>query len=325
MRPSDETPSGEDAGVAVGSKVAPPDEKTTGRIRARVGQARQSVEDAKQKVEGAKQKVEEAAPRIPSLDAGLRSIRSDRALGGSLLAGAMGFRLFLWLVPTALILVGGFGLATTGGGADPSELADDIGLSVYIADSIAAGSTGGSVVALLVGAVALWWGGIGAYKALRTIHQLAWRLPVTPGKAAWKGGLWFTAATLGAVVAGAVVNRIRADAPGVGLVLTVLFVLVYAGAWFGASLALPHPDVPKRALIPGALLFGVGTEVLHLATVLYFAGRIDRASEIYGPLGVAIGLLAWLYVIGRLCVAAPVLNATLLARRLEHDVPGTDP
>jgi len=69
MRPSDETPSGEDAGVAVGSKVAPPDEKTTGRIRARVGQARQSVEDAKQKVEGAKVSRTTLFPQISLGDA----------------------------------------------------------------------------------------------------------------------------------------------------------------------------------------------------------------------------------------------------------------
>lgn len=322
MPPPDEAPSGEEPrGTAAPTST---DEQTTGGIRARVKHARHGVVDAKQKVEEARQKVEEAAPGIPALDAGLRSIRSDRAVGGSLLAGAMGFRLFLWLVPTALILVGGFGLATGSGSADPSRLAEDIGLSAYIADSIAASSTTGSVVALVVGTIALWWGGIGAYKALRTIHQLAWRLPVTPGRAAWKGGLWFTVSAVTALFVGGVVNHMREDAPGLGLALTLLFVLVYAGGWFGASLALPHPAVPIEALIPGAILFGIGMEVLHLATVLYFAGRIARASEVYGPLGVAIGLLVWLYVIGRLAVAAPVLNATLHARGREHDVPATD-
>lgn len=316
MRPTDDTQHGTEPATPAPPE---PDEAVegtaTGRVRARVEQARVGVDEAKRKVE-------EAAPRIPALAAGLQGVRSDRALGGSLLAGAMSFRLFLWLVPAALILVGGFGLASNAGTTDASGLAEGVGLSAYIVDSIAESSTGGSVVAVLVGAVALWWGGIGAYKALRTIHQLAWRLPVEPGRAAWKGGLWFTGAATAALIVGGVVNRIRADAPGIGLVLTILFVLVYAGAWFGASLVLPHPPVPKQALIPGALLFGLGMEALHLATVVYFAGRIARASEIYGSLGVAIGLLVWLYVIGRLTVAAPVLNATLHARRREDDGPG---
>jgi uncharacterized BrkB/YihY/UPF0761 family membrane protein len=172
--------------------------------------------------------------------------------------------------------------------------------------------------------VALWWGGIGAFKALRTIHQLAWHLPVTPGGAAWKGGLWFTAATLGGLVVGGIINRLRADAPGPGLVLTLLFVLVYAGGWFGASLALPAARCRGRPSSRSSCS-RIGMEVLHLATVLYFAGRIARASEIYGPLGVAIGLLVWLYVIGRLVVAAPVLNATLSERRQQRDAPGAGP
>jgi uncharacterized BrkB/YihY/UPF0761 family membrane protein len=285
----------------------------TGRVRARVEQARLGAEEAKRKVE-------EAAPRHAALDAGLKSIRTDRALAGSLLGGAMAFRLFLWIVPLTLVFVGGFGIATTSG--DPSELGDDVGLSVWLAQSIAANSTTGSVVALVVGLVGLWWGGIGAYKALRTIHQLAWRLPVTPGRAAWKGGLWFTAVTVVALLLGGIVNRLRADAAGIGLLLTVLFVVLYIAFSFGASIALPHADVPRKALVPGAVLFGVGVEVLHVATVLYFAGRIAHASDVYGPLGVAVGLLVWLYVLGRLTVAAPVLNATLAARDRERNADG---
>lgn len=322
MRPTEDTPGGQEP-----EPRAPPQPDAesagtaTGRVRSRVEQARVGAEEAKRKLEEAKRKVEEAAPRHAALDTGLKSIRTDRALAGSLLGGAMAFRLFLWIVPATLVFVGGFGIAATTG--DPAELGDDVGLSVRLAESIAENSTTGSVVALIVGAAGLWWGGIGAYKALRTIHQLAWRLPVTPGRAAWKGGLWFTAATIVALALGGFVNRLRADAAGIGILLTVLFVLVYATVSFAASVVLPHRDVPTKALIPGAVLFGIGVEVLHIATVFYFAGRIAHASDIYGPLGVAVGLLVWLYVLGRLTVAAPVLNATLAARGGEPNADGT--
>lgn len=291
-------------------------EKLARKLRARVVQTRL-------RIEGTRRKVEETAPRIPALDAGLKSVRTDRAVGGSLLAGAVAFRLFLWLVPVSLVLVGGLGIAARSGTTDASTLNDRLGLSRYIAESIAANSSAGSVVAFVIGAFALWWAGIGAFKALRTIHQLAWRLPVTPTRGAWKGGLCFTGATLGSFLLAALVSRIRADAPGVGLAYTLLLVLLWAGVWFAASLALPHADAPPKALIPGALLFAIGIQVLHLATVLYFARRIAHASEVYGPLGIAIGLLVWLYVIGRVAVAAPVLNATLLARQPEEQGPGT--
>ncbi|MCU1372565.1 MAG: hypothetical protein JWO77_3759 [Ilumatobacteraceae bacterium] len=45
-----------------------------------------------------------------------------------------------------------------------------------------------------------------------------------------------------------------------------------------------------------------------------------RASAAYGALGVAASALLWLYLLGRLMVAAPVLNATIWNRY--HDVGG---
>ena len=66
--------------------------------------------------------------------------------------------------------------------------------------------------------------------------------------------------------------------------------------------------------MPGALLVGIGTQGLYLFTVLYLNHRIESATEAYGALGIAASCLAWLYLVGRLVVAAPVLNATLWER-----------
>jgi membrane protein len=44
--------------------------------------------------------------------------------------------------------------------------------------------------------------------------------------------------------------------------------------------------------------------------VYYLARRVASASELYGSLGVAAAILVWLYLIGRLVVAAAMLNAT---------------
>ncbi|MCB1269630.1 MAG: hypothetical protein KDB19_16030, partial [Microthrixaceae bacterium] len=59
-------------------------------------------------------------------------------------------------------------------------------------------------------------------------------------------------------------------------------------------------------------------------TVFYFAGRVSRMSETYGPLGVAIVALLWLYLIGRLMVSAAVINATLWDRH-QRGVPSWAP
>ena len=73
-------------------------------------------------------------------------------------------------------------------------------------------------------------------------------------------------------------------------------------------------------MLPGAVLVGIGLQALHAITVFYFAGRVSRMSETYGPLGVAIVALLWLY----LMVSAAVINATLWDRH-QRGVPSWAP
>jgi uncharacterized BrkB/YihY/UPF0761 family membrane protein len=59
----------------------------------------------------------------------------------------------------------------------------------------------------------------------------------------------------------------------------------------------------------------VGTQLVQVAVVFYFAPKIERSSELYGVLGVSAVLLVWLYVLARLATGAAFLNATLWERR----------
>ena len=62
-------------------------------------------------------------------------------------------------------------------------------------------------------------------------------------------------------------------------------------------------------------MVGLGSWMLHLASVYVLARRVAKASDLYGSLGVAAALLVWLYLLGRLVVAAAMVNATLWERR----------
>lgn len=80
----------------------------------------------------------------------------------------------------------------------------------------------------------------------------------------------------------------------------------------GLRVLLPRdPAAPSTALLPGAALLAIGLQALHVTVVFYLAGKLSRASEAYGALGVALVALAWLFLIGRLTVAAADLNAAL--------------
>jgi len=275
--------------------------------------------------------VVEARPRVPAIDAAFQTQESDRRFGGSLLAGAMAFRLFLFLLPVCLLLVGIFGLFTRLDTDVSGDLARTVGLSSYVVRAIAqsaSASSTGPWVAIFVGLFAGYFAAAAAAKALWLIHQLAWRLPVKPLRAKWRAALVFTGFAIGANAVVVAVARVRDAEPGPGLILQLLMIVVFGAVWLWASMRLPHGHAPWTALIPGALLVSAGAELIHLVTVLYLTRKLETSSEVYGSLGVAAVFLFWLYLIGRLMVASAVLNATLWRRQqiqAESSTAGAEP
>ena len=71
-------------------------------------------------------------------------------------------------------------------------------------------------------------------------------------------------------------------------------------------------------------MFAIGAEVLHVITVVWYAKRLEHSSELYGGLGAAVVLLAWLYLLGRLTISSAVVNASLWRRShpVSEDGPG---
>ena len=49
------------------------------------------------------------------------------------------------------------------------------------------------------------------------------------------------------------------------------------------------PEAPWTALLPGAVVFGVGLEVLHLITVYWIATQVEHKTDTYGAIGFALG------------------------------------
>jgi membrane protein len=74
---------------------------------------------------------------------------------------------------------------------------------------------------------------------------------------------------------------------------------------------LPAPKVPWTAFIPGAVVFALGLEGLHLFTVYYLAEKLASQSELYGALGLAASLLFYLFLVGRGIVWSAELNAVV--------------
>ena len=102
---------------------------------------------------------------------------------------------------------------------------------------------------------------------------------------------------------------VREDWPG--LLAPLLTVVPLAALWLWASLQLPHRDAPWKALVPGAILVSIGFHVLHEAVGHLLVPKLESSTSLYGGLGATTTLLFFVYMMGLLVVAAPVLNSSL--------------
>jgi len=271
--------------------------------------------------EQGKKLIDETRATVPPVDMGFAAVERDTHIGGFLLAGAIAFRLFVFILPMyllALVIAG----AIFAFDPDKAEgTASSAGMSKYLAGSIGdAAQTSHKSLWLLIPVTlyAMVSAGRSVDKALAAAHARAWGI-ATPKRKPHYVVLGVVAFALSILAATRIISVIRHGA--LVPVAMVLGGLIYFGLWLLASLALPRrAGVSWLSLVPGAVLVGVGTQGLYLFNVLYLNHKIQSASAAYGALGVAASALLWLYLLGRLMVAAPVLNATLWQR--SHDPDG---
>ena len=243
----------------------------------------------------------------------------SRQAAASVLAGALAFRLFLMLLPLTLLAVVGLGYLKTAGD-NPEEALKQFGIKGVLASTIdhsAPLTYPGRLVVLGLGIVGVLSGARTTVRTLRAIHALAWGIPVVRWRRGGSAGLVFLGGCIVLLACAGLAARARTEAgivPGFGASAT--YAVVIAGVWLGASLLLPHsPEAGPRALLPGAILVGVGLALLQAVTANVFGPRLSHSSTLYGALGVSFVLLGWLYLVGRLLVAAPLLNRSLLEHR----------
>ena len=59
----------------------------------------------------------------------------------------------------------------------------------------------------------------------------------------------------------------------------------------------------------------VGANVLQLLTTYWIGNLAARKTNTYGAIGIALAVLLWVYILGRIMVASAGLNAALSHRR----------
>ena len=293
----------------------PPDETDATRSR----RARTQLWSAA--VQGRAQRLTERAQaergRHDSVDALFEMVDRDIELGGGIIAGALAYRLFIWLLPLALVAVAGLGIAADASAETPQEAAGSLGLAGLVSSSVATAANGSARwYALIVGIPVLLFATRSVLRVLIGAHRILWTdLRAAAPKPTFVSSLRFLGLLLCFYIVSGLASAARAWSPGPGVLVTLVALLPYAGVWLLITVRLPHRGVAWTELIPGAVLFGLGVEVLHVVSAYFIAPYAISKQGTYGALGVAAALLVGLFLISRLVVATAVLNATLSERR----------
>lgn len=238
-------------------------------------------------------------------------LASYQRLNLALLAGSVAFRLFMWMLPFALLVVGLVSLVSDATDWNVSKAVHAAGVSGVASQQVAEGLKDGHEswwIAVLVGLVLLLWTGRSLARALTMMHAHVWEMPV-PRQSQWRrivnGALLFVV-FLVALFGAALSSRIHLLGWIVG---SAVMTVIIAAAWLLISRWLPNRATAWTDLLPGALTVGIGITALKTVSTVYLPHKIQRASEMYGTMGVAGAILLWLFIIGQLLVCAALLNA----------------
>ncbi len=279
---------------------------------------RERADGISERADTAKRAVEARAEVLRARHATVRlayqAYERDRRQAGALLAGGIAYRLFLWLLPTALFAVGIVGLLADLSSTSPERVAHDAGFGAALALTVAQAaqqSGKGSIYLVLLGGVLALWAGRAAVKALMLTASVAWGLRPVPLTRGFVRSLTFSGICIGVMLLPGLLNVLHRGPIGVDLLLELgtLAGLVALSVWMQS--VLPHAEgAPWTAFLPGAIVLAVGADLLRIVTQVYLAGRLGRVDDLYGALGVAAVFMAWLYLVARLLVASVAVSAT---------------
>lgn len=301
-----------DAAPTPPTATAPSGKRGKNGLTSRAKGARSAIDETKRTLVERAESEREKHEAVRTL---FHLYEEDKGRGGGLLAGGLAYRLFIWLLPAALVASSIFRLFADAGGQSPSATAKDVGMGVAMAATVnqAAVQAGRAAPILLVmGLVIMLWASRGVLKALRLVSAIAWRMTPVPLSSQVRTTLTTAAVLCVLPTYGIVIAPLYRGSLGTDLVATFVAITGIAAMATWVAGCLPQPEgVRWIHLLPGAILFAIGFEALRLATTIYFAAKLDRVDDLYGALGFAAVFMTYLYLVARLTVLGLMANAAV--------------
>jgi len=172
------------------------------------------------------------------------------------------------------------------------------------------------------------WAGRSLTRVLATCSGAAWGLTARESKAKLLSVLSLTAVLFTAIAAGSFFTRLReSSGPVESIAVFVVAVATMTVVWFLVTLTLPKATPDPSALLPGAVVVGIGYTALQWFMQYYLPNKVARTSDTFGELAKTVATLGNFFFIGRLLASSLVLNAVVYEvhgslSHLVFDLPG---
>ncbi len=248
---------------------------------------------------------------------------------GSYLAALITYYGFLSIFPLLLLFTSVLGFVLRGDQHLQQQIISSaLGQFPVVGRDLATGRLGGSTLGVVVGVLGSLYGGLGVAQAGQNAMNVAWAVPKNsrPNPFKARGRSLLLLATVGLGVLGTTVvaaigttaRAFGADLGGGSQVLVligsvVLNVLVY---WVAFHIAT-GVDVGWRTLLPGAVLGGIGWQVLQTVGTAYVRHVANTAAVTKGSasssttndtFALVLGLIAFIYLGALITVIAVEVN-----------------
>lgn len=298
--------------------------KPRGRVDpwSRTGEKKRTAKDR------AVETFEAARHRWPPVELGLEILRRWRDANGSVLAGHIAYRMVVFLVPLALLLVALMGY--TGTTDDIRQNAETVGAGRALAESVADASSQANdsrVQLAAIAALASLTAGWSLLMAMQTVISSVWGIEHqrTPGAA--KRLVKFLGAGLLLIGVYAVRQWLARSGFVFSMLGSALSFVASALAVLGLTWMLPHRATRWIDLLPGALTAGASVSLLNSVCGWYFTSKLQKSAELYGTVGIIVTTMLYVFLAAEVVVIAVVVDTVWLDReaimhpRSESDEP----
>jgi membrane protein len=224
----------------------------------------------------------------------------DRAL-------ALASKLFVAVIPLSIILRA----VLPGSDSFGQDLVVRLGLTGQGATATRTlFASGGEVrgAVSVVGIVIVLYSMLSFTRGLQRVYLNIWRLHPLPFDALARQVAWIA----GFVVYTSLLGPLHDfdHRHNLGVAYAVVSISLSAGFWVWTPYVLLGKRIPWRRMLPTGLLTGAAIAAYTTASALFLAMTFTRNAERYGLIGVAFGMVTWLFAYAGVVVVCAVLAGT---------------